>query len=482
MREAMMLSAIVKKEIRGHVLSFRFVVTFALLLVIVPVTVLVLTNDDIRKQDDYSRRQAEIEDYLGRYAHFNRLWNVVKPSQPPLPFYAAVRGLSAETGLDVFVDDPLPIMFPLIDLIFIVTILLSLTGLIYSYDAVSGEKEDGTLKLMLANDIPRSKIIIGKILGSVTTLLIPFAAAMTVGLFIILLNPRVGWKGADWGALGLILLAAVIYIGLFACLGILISSRHSSSSSSIFTSLVVWVLLVLAIPNISPYIASFVRPAPSAIKVGREIFRLTQDERDVLGRKLEKEKRAEVLKAHPVLNSLDGMSEAEIQAAVRNDPAFGRAFAILDREKEAAWQEANAVQGAKAKLLRNDLEKKQRAQVELSTVLSMLSPLADFTYLATDLSNTGIRNRNHFERLREAWDRSFEEYSDKRMAALEKANPAMDVWNTAVDVSDMPRFKYREESLAPRLEGVLPAFAVLLVAGLAVFGAAYVSFIRYDPR
>jgi ABC-type transport system involved in multi-copper enzyme maturation permease subunit len=477
-----MLSAVVKKEIRGHILSFRFVVTFALLLVIVPATVLILTNDYVRKQDDYSRRQAEIENYLGRYAHFNRLWNVVNPSQPPIPFTAVVRGLSAEFNMEMFDNDPLPVMFPLIDLTFIVTILLSLTGLIYSYDAVSGEKEDGTLKLMLANDISRSKIIIGKILGGVTTLLIPFAFAMVVGLFIILLNPRVDWKGADWGALGLILLAALIYISLFVCLGILISSRHQSSSSSILTSLVVWVLLVLVIPNISPYIASFIRPIPSPIKVSREIFRLTQDERDVLGRKREKEKRAELLKAYLVLNSLAGMSKAEIQAAIKNDPSFGRAFAILDREIAAAWQEANAIQGAKAKVLQDDLERKQRAQTGLSTVLSMLSPLADFTYLATDLSNTGIRNRNHFEMLRKAWDRSFEEYSDKRIEALKKDNPAMDVWNTAVVVSDMPRFKYREESLAARIEEVLPQFAVLIISGLAVFSAAYVSFIRYDPR
>jgi ABC-type transport system involved in multi-copper enzyme maturation permease subunit len=477
-----MLMAVVKKEIRGHILSFRFVVTFALLIVIVPATVLILTIDYVRKQDDYSRRQAEIENYLGRYAHFNRLWNVVNPSQPPIPFTAVVRGLSAEVNMEMFDNDPLPVMFPLIDLTFIVTILLSLTGLIYSYDAVSGEKEDGTLKLMLANDISRSKIIIGKILGGVTTLLIPFAFAMVVGLFIILLNPRVDWKGADWGALGLILLAALIYISLFVCLGILISSRHQSSSSSILTSLVVWVLLVLVIPNISPYLASFIRPIPSPIKVSREIFRLTQDERDVLGRKREKEKRAEVLKAYPVLNSLAGMSKAEIQAAIKNDPSFGRAFAILDREIAAAWQEANAIQGAKAKVLQDDLERKQRAQTGLSTVLSMLSPLADFTYLATDLSNTGIKNRNHFEMLREAWDRSFEEYSDKRMEALKKDNPAMDVWNTAVVVSDMPRFKYREESLAARIEGVLPQFAVLIISGLAVFSAAYVSFIRYDPR
>ena len=76
-----------------------------------------------------------------------------------MPFQALVRGLSDDVNLDTFDNDPLPVMFPLIDLTFIVTILLSLAALILSYDAVCGEKEDGTLKLMLANGLPRFKIV-----------------------------------------------------------------------------------------------------------------------------------------------------------------------------------------------------------------------------------------------------------------------------------------------------------------------------------
>ena len=56
------------------------------------------------------------------------------------------------------------------------------------------------------------------------------------------------------------------------------------------TSLFVWVLLVLVIPNLSPYLASSLSPAPSRIKIGREIDRLTDVERDELGRKLQTEK------------------------------------------------------------------------------------------------------------------------------------------------------------------------------------------------
>jgi hypothetical protein len=49
-------------------------------------------------------------------------------------------------------------------------------------------------------------------------------------------------------------------------------------------------------------------------------------------------------------------------------------------------------------------------------------------------------------------------------------------------MSDAPRFRYTEEGLKGRVRSALPAFAVLLAAGLVLFAAAYVAFIRYDVR
>lgn len=477
-----MLKSIVIKEIRGHLLSFRFQAIFLLLLIIIPVTTLVLTNDYIRQQDDASRRQAEIQTYLSQYAHFNRLGGVVTPSQPPIPFLALVRGLSAEVNMDDFDNDPLPVMFPLIDLIFIVTILLSLAALVLSYDAVSGEREDGTLKLMLANGVTRSRVILGKFIGGVVTLLIPFVVGLTVGLVLLLFNPRVGWTGPNWGALGLIFAGAVVYIGLFYGLGILVSSLHRSSASSIMTSLFAWVLIVLVIPNLSPYAASLLSPTPSRITVNRQISRLIDVERDDLGRKLEKEKRAAVLKQYPVLESMARMSQAEVKAMVQKDAAFAQVYGVLNKEIDAAWREANVVQGEKAQVLRNDLDQRQKAQTKLSRILSMASPLADFSYLAADLSNTGLRNQQHFETLVTAWWQSYREYSGRKMNELRKLNPTMEVWNMATDVSDLPRFVYKEESLSGRVKSGLAPFVVLVFFGLAFFAAGFAAFLRYDVR
>ena len=68
------------------------------------------------------------------------------------------------------------------------------------------------------------------------------------------------------------------------------------------------------------------------------------------------------------------------------------------------------------------------------------------------------------------------------MDELKKANPTADVWNIAADVHDMPRFSYKEEDLAARMKGTLPAFAVLAGLALAAFWAAYFSFRGYDAR
>jgi ABC-type transport system involved in multi-copper enzyme maturation permease subunit len=472
---------LIAKEMRAHLLSFRFLASFVILFVLVTVTAVVLTGDYVRKLDEYSARQAEIDRYLRDYAHFNRIGGVLEPAQPPIPFLALVRGLTADVNMEAFDNDPLPVMFPLVDLTFIVTILMSLVALILTYDAVSGEKEDGTLKLMLANSLPRSKIILAKVAGAVLTLVGPLVVSLAAGMLVVLLHPRVDWTGADWGALGLIVVGAVLYSGVFALIGILVSSVHRSSASSIMTSLFVWTLLVLVVPNLSPYVASFLTPAPSRIKIARETSRLTDVDRDDLGRKLMARYQGEVLREYPVL--AERLTESEVKRRVAEDPEYRKAFEANRAANERAWAEANRIQGAKAEELNEDLRRKEAAQTGLARAISMVSPLADFAYLATDLSSTGTRNQVHFGSLARLWGQAFyRDYRTKKVEELRAKDPTADPWNTPIDMTDAPRFRYVEEGLGGRVQAALPPLAVLLGYGVVLFAAAYVAFIRYDVR
>ena len=59
-----MLGTLIQKEILTNIFSFRFVAVFALLLVVVPVTVLVLTNDDVKKARRVLARRNGDRNYL----------------------------------------------------------------------------------------------------------------------------------------------------------------------------------------------------------------------------------------------------------------------------------------------------------------------------------------------------------------------------------------------------------------------------------
>ena len=476
-----MWKTLVAKEMRAHLLSFRFLASFVILFVLVTATAVVLTGDYVRKLDEYSGRQAELDRYLRSYAHFNRIGNVLQPTQPPIPFQTLIRGLTADVNMEAFDDDPLPVMFPLIDLTFIVTILMSLVALILTYDAVSGEKEEGTLKLMLANSLPRSKVVLAKVAGAGLTLVGPLVASLAAGMLVVLLHPRVDWTGVDWAALGLIVVGAILYGGVFSLVGILVSSAHRSSASSIMTSLFIWTLLVLVVPNLSPYVASFLAPAPSRIKIARETARLMDVDRDDLGRKLQTEYQAQVFKDHPVL--AERLSEAEVKERVAEDPEYRKAYEANRAARERAWAEANRVQGVKAGELAEDLRRKEEAQTGLARAISMVSPLADFAYLATDLSSTGTRNQAHFGRLAELWGQAFyRDYRTRKVEELRAKDPTADAWNTPIDMTDAPRFRYVEEGLGGRVQAALPPLAILLGYGVVLFAGAYVSFIRTDVR
>jgi broad specificity phosphatase PhoE len=149
---------------------------------------------------------------------------------------------------------------------------------------------------------------------------------------------------------------------------------------------------------------------------------------------------------------------------------------------ERAWAEANRIQNAKAELLRQDLRWKEEAQTDLARSISMASPLADFSYLATDLSSTGIRNMLHFSKLSGLWDGSFGDYAKKKTADMKAKDPTADLSNSAVDMTDSPRFHYTEEALGGRVRAALSPFAVLLGYCVVLIAAGFAAFVRYDVR
>ncbi len=112
-------------------------------------------------------------------------------------------------------------------------------GLIIGADGISGERERGTLEVLLLTPASRRQIMLGKLLAALT----PWPAAYLISvptLYVVAQgNDVLGQALVIGGILGSILAVA------FAGFGLLVSAWCNSNKTSMFISLVVWLLLFL---------------------------------------------------------------------------------------------------------------------------------------------------------------------------------------------------------------------------------------------
>ena len=149
-----------------------------------------------------------------------------------------------------------------VDWTFIIGYVMSLLALLFTFDAVSGEREQGTLRLMLANSIPRYTVLIGKFLGALISVSIPFMLAVLVNLLMISTSSAVHLGPEAWGRLGIIFFIALLYTCLFLALGLLVSARVQQSAVSLVILLLTWVTFVVFMPST---LASLVRGSSSSM-------------------------------------------------------------------------------------------------------------------------------------------------------------------------------------------------------------------------
>ena len=146
---------------------------------------------------------------------------------------------------------------------FIIGYILSLVALLFTFDSISTEREQGTLRLMLANSLPRHTVLIGKFLGALISISIPFTLAVLVNLLVISTSSDVHLNTGEWSRLGIILFIAILYTCLFLALGLLVSARVQRSAVSLVILLLAWVTFVVFMPSTLVSIAGGSAPLKS---------------------------------------------------------------------------------------------------------------------------------------------------------------------------------------------------------------------------
>ena len=277
-----------------------------------------------------------------------------------------------------------------IDWAFIITYLLSFIPLLFTFDALSGEREQGTLRLCLANPISRHLLLIGKFLGTLITVLIPFVFAVLLNLAVISVDSWTQLNAADWGRLGLVLLIAFSYAGIFVGLGLMISAGTREPRVSLVILLLIWVATVVFMPSTLGTLSTKWMPPLQTIDqfhAARDaaLKQIDTDYNDRLNAIKEKK--------NPNLLSL-----SDLQKLFETSPETARAAA--EKLMAAYETEGDEELALKAELVNRDVETRERfnrqyleaqiAQVQRARGVTRFSPAAIVQYALESMAGTGF--------------------------------------------------------------------------------------------
>lgn len=177
------------------------------------------------------------------------------------PFSITFLGIDAGSGQQSI--NKLFNLFQTPDLLFIISTILSLCALFFSYDLITREREEGTFKYIMANSVNRTTVITAKLLGAFISFILPVTGTLAIGIAILSFTPQIMFTASDYWGIFLLFLSTIIYLFIFFSIGLLMSVLMKRSVSSLILSLFIWSLLVFVIPQLAQSISRNLTGSPS---------------------------------------------------------------------------------------------------------------------------------------------------------------------------------------------------------------------------
>lgn len=455
-----MFKELLIRELADKITDKRFLWCTVLCMLTLLITESVLLNDYKTERNDYNLRLLTQKEFIDKYAHENRIGDMLDIQRPPAKLRLFSTGISSDMEVNTFTNNSFNVLFPPIDFVFIITVIYSLIAILFSHNSFSGESENGTLRLILSNPVSRVKLTITKFLGGMLSILLSLIISLAIGVIYILMDNSISLDGNDLMALGLIFLLSMFYISIFYLVGMICSAFTGSSSSSVLLGLFIWAVFTLTIPNLSPWVASQLYGVPSINKFEKEVKIIKGIERDDLGRKLCKE----VYEKYPDLLNIimTARDEKLLLAKLENNTGLKNEYIAFQKEIANAWDKANAIQSAKSENISKDFFSKVDRQIALTKEISCISPVADFSYAVSDMAGSGIHAEAYFKDTKKNFEVSMWQFVEARVAKIKKTD-VMYNNNKYIDIKDRPEFSFKEENVASRFSATLSYWIVLLV-------------------
>jgi ABC-type transport system involved in multi-copper enzyme maturation permease subunit len=472
-----MIRQIINKEILENLYSFRFILSLLLIIVLFAVSGFVFVGKYGQQSSDYWEKTnenltglKEQSRWLYRLAFYQQsVWR--KPKPLALCAEGFEKSLPNHFVFDIFSSNLPEIKgrsnftlshFSSIDWVFIISMILSFLALVFTYDSVSGEKEDGTLRQILANTIPRYKLLLGKYFGVMLTIGIPLFIGLLVNLIIVVSSNVAVISGLDWLKILTIVLVSLLCLSIFILLGMFVSARTAHPANSMVILLLIWVVSVILIPGFGRIISEVSGKTPNPAELDRKLGEIP----------------AEMWENSDRFGQRAGYMSGDVNDPGNNPPARGRLRTAETNAKNQA---------------REDYHNKMLVPAFVGRNLTCISPTVIYQRISESIAGTGInRCVNLCQQVKE-YQAALKEYirgkdaeDSQSLHLIFPEQGCAQAWQTIshkpVDFGTVPKFQERDLALGQSLKLAIWDVGLLALFNLVFFAAAFVSFLRYDVR
>lgn len=424
-----MIWTIAKKEFLEKILDFRVIVSFVIAIVLTVVATIIAGTDYHVRKAEYDKLTTEYQLQLKSVKVYSQYKPVV--CYPPAPLSVLSRGIDIPTPIkvDIGIDNvprydprsagsnPMMSMFDTLDIATVVRVLFSLLVILLTFDSFSGEKENGTLRQTLSNPVARTNLLYGKIMGTLMIVAVVVCLTFLVTLIMVRATSGISFSVDTYIRALLMAGATLIYLAVFAALGIAASLWFRHSSTSLVMLLIVWFGIAILFPNLATYVASewegsgwFLKAQSSLAgddcNVYEELARLQNEHGNIFE---DRTKRGYY--SGPGRSSVFG-SESWTMYTIITDADFD----LLDyamqqvRVYRKLGDCAERTFHKYSEFLLSHLDR----QLELKRIIDLFSPASIFTHAAGIVSRTDIDNIDNFYRQARRYRTEYLTYLDQK--------------------------------------------------------------------
>ena len=523
-----MIGIVFKKEMLSHLLSQRFAACTILAVVLIIANGVLTSQTYVHKKASYLTQRAIEETKLHEITYYSVLgWDWLMSPNAGFKPKAAPRALRAPRALAVFAQgaerqagqavkvmlfnvpyqaeevspfqssNPYLAIFAFFDMVYIFQLVLGLLAVLIASEAISGEKEDGTLRLMLTTNASRAQVLAGKVLAGLTTLAIPTALGFILLTILLLGTENIEVGVGEWVRAGLLFALSLLYLLVFYLIGLVISCATHRSATSLIYALFAWALLAIVLPNsISALLneqanmgEKHAQAHHKAAQVWKEFDQEVTDlarahgqtkyfPTDMVEHVRTKGRRGGVAiysEGTGTYSKRDGQTPRIYLSNVADSPSLAKFQDIVRSGERLRLQYAQRAWNEQAPLIEGFPHRIERWNDQLQRLL----PAGAYAQAASAFAGTSRREYYDFIDQVRAYRGQIITFLEDRDAfgSREWFN---DDEGWRADLRDLPRFHEHAWTVAESLSHALPALTALLLYAAVLFVLANRLFARYD--